>query len=505
MNHPFRNFVRWFIASGAISIGLSCSHPPKPTTPTVHQPASPAVASVSDASAWRNAPPLPGISGQFHYPSPVVRTLANGLRLYYVERTTGPVALSAVVSHGAGDDPPNKSGLSALTAELMVEATTQHHHLALSEAAEKLGSTLDGSANRDYIRLSMDTLAEDIDKGLELLAESLVHPAFLEADFRRLRNQMLDELRTERQNPTRIASLVGVRTILGPDFGNPVDGCPESVQRLSANDAVKWHAQWVTPRETAVFIVGPIPQERAITAVEKAFHNWNRTTPVRPVTADVSPVRPTERTVFLLDRPSSVQSAIFVVQFFPKRMHDGFIAREHLDNVLGGLFTSRINHNLREIHAYTYGARTSAIATRSFGLFTVTTSVSSEVTVPALREALSELAAIRGPVAATPINEAELARSSADLVQSLGAHLEEGHRVLGDLEQLFVYELPIDYFSHYPQAVRSVSLEEANQQAERLTPERLVIVIVGDASTLRGTLADAGFTVAQPTNACLDG
>ena len=449
------------------SFGCGSPISPGTTAPPAVPPAPNVVP--SDEAAWRRTPPNPGPPGHFSYPIPVVTKLDNGLSLYVLERSNGPVVLSVVISKGASSEPSKKSGLASLTAELMAEATKHHSHLALSEAAESLGSNLKSDANRDYLHVSIDTLPEDVQAGLTLLAETLTEPAFDEEDFSRLQKQKLDDLRAERQNPTRLASLVGLETLLGPNLGNPVGGCPQSVKALRLTDVKKWHQEAVHPANAALFVVGPITTLRVKQLAEQTFGRWNNQKPT-PRTVTAIPMPPKGRTVYLLDRPGSVQSSLFVVQSFPKRQAEGFIAREHLDNILGGLFTSRINQNLRETHAYTYGARTAVIAARDFGLFTCSTSVATDVTAPALSEVFNELIAIRGPTARSPIQSAELQRSRADLVQSLGAHLEDNHRLVNDLEQLFVYDLPNGYFAEYPERVKNTTESDVLARNRTIRP-----------------------------------
>jgi zinc protease len=428
--------------------------------------------------------------------------LQNGLRVYVVERPNGPLSLSVVIAHGAAGEPSTKSGLASMTISLMAEATKRHHHHALSEMAESLGSTLVGDANRDFVRLSIDTLPDALAEGLTLLKESLTEPAFATDDFERLRKRKLDELRAERQSPTRLASLVGLRLLFGPELGSPVGGCPISVANLQPTDPRKWHERWVAPGTTALFVVGPVRADAATLEAKRIFGSWTRPTPHQPRAATLPPP-PDSRTLYLVDRPGSVQSAIFAVQPYPRRIQEGYVAREHLDNVLGGLFTSRINQNLREEHAYTYGARTMTVAARDFGLFAVSTSVATEVTVPAIKEILNELTSIRGEKATKPIAEDELKRSRADLVQSLGAHLESSKQLLWDAEQLFVHGLPVDYYANYSHAASSASAAEVARESERLIPERMLFVVVGDAKKLSAELVNSGFTPLAAPNECL--
>ncbi|MGC4070506.1 MAG: pitrilysin family protein [Polyangiaceae bacterium] len=499
----FRRLIVTPVALGALAMACAGRPAAPPSTQHAKGLTGPRKTEVRDPAAWRSVQPEARPPSDFSYPVPKLTQLRNGLRIYVVERQGGPLNLSVVVDHGASGESAMASGLASMTAALMAEATKRHNHRALSELAESLGSTLVGDANRDFVRLSIDTLPDNLTDGLTLLKESLTEPAFDTGDFERLRQRKLDELRAERQNPTRLASLVGLRLLFGPDLGNPVGGCPSSISKLKPSDPRNWHEHWVTPKTTAIFVVGPVQAETAIVQAERIFGSWKTKTPASRNVPTVAAL-PEGKAVYVLDRPESVQSAIFAVQQFPRRMTEGFIAREHLDNLLGGLFTSRINQNLREEHAYTYGARTMTVAAKDFGLFAVSTSVATDVTAPAMREILSELSAIRGRHPSKPISGDELSRSRADLVQTLGAHLENGHHVLADTEQLFVHDLPVDYYTNYPHAVSMVSADDVATESERLTPERMLFVIVGDAKKLQPELAAAGFTQLAAPNDCVD-
>ncbi|HEY5960241.1 MAG TPA: pitrilysin family protein, partial [Polyangiaceae bacterium] len=348
------------------------------------------------------------------------------------------------------------------------------------------GSTIIGDANRDFISLTLDTLADDYQHGIELLAETLMAPAFNRDDFLRLQKQQLDELVSERQAPARLASLVGLRAVLGERLGNPVSGGEKSVSKLTLADVRAWYQTYVYPGAVSLCVVGPVDPSQVQLAAEAALARLKGKRPA--IEQPQQSPTPESTRIYVLDRPGSVQSAIFVAQPFPKRQEAGYAARQLLDNVLGGQFTSRINQNLRERHAYTYGAHSTAIATRYFGLMTVSTSVRTEVTVPAVQEIIQELREIRGSSPQRPIASDELQRARAGLVQRLGAHLEDSHRLIDDYEQLFVYGLAPNYLESYLTETRQLPSAALATEASRLDPDRLIITMVGDAASLREQL-----------------
>jgi zinc protease len=195
----------------------------------------------------------------------------------------------------------------------------------------------------------------------------------------------------------------------------------------------------------------------------------------------------------LVDRKDSVQSSIFAVQAFPKRSEPGFEARQIMTSLVGGLFTSRLNSNLREDHAYTYGVHGQALATRHWGAFYAAMEVKSETTADALYQLLTELDRARDPKRGKPINEQEAARARTDLMHSLGARLEHTSSLADSMATLFAQQLPSDYYTKYPALVAAIPTSEVAAQAARLTPQNLLIVIVGDRAQIEAPLKQRGY------------
>ena len=438
--------------------------------------------------SWRGTKPQAGKAGQFSYPVPDAGTLKNGLKLFVAQRPGGVVSLSVITRHGASSVGSGKSGLAALTARMLTEATQAKNNFQLAEAAESLGSTLADDAGRDYSSVSLQTLKPDVERGLSLLAEVVQKPAFRPADWERVKAEWLDGLIAERQSPSRLASLVGLRALLGEAFGAPVGGGISDVKLLNVRDLQTFHKRAWAPNTAALIVCGDVTLVEVQKHAERWFGAWQRRGDAPPEQV-IEPKPPAKTGVLLVDRPGAVQSAVFAVHPLPPRKAEGHEARQVLSNLLGGLFTSRINQNLREEHAYTYGARSQAIATRQWGAFVVSTSVKTEVTSEAVGELLGELTAIHGSPALEPIAEDELLRSKTDLVNALGAHLEHVDKVAADLEALYSLGLEPDYFARYPEIIWSLPLGAVVKEAElRLAPDRMLVVVVGDRRQIEAGL-----------------
>ncbi len=487
------NAVRRSFACALLLVACG-SPPPAKLAPSAPPSAAPAPPLAPDPEAFRITPPKPGAHPAVEFPTPLQKTLKNGVTLFVLPKPSAVATLSVVVRHGASSVPLGKSGLAALTARMLTEATQRYSSLALAEATESLGSSLEEDAGRDESHVSLSTLTADVPRGLELLSQVVFSPAFQPADFARVKDEWLDGLRAERQEPARLASLAALRTLLGPVAGAPVSGSIPDVEKLEVKDLLAFHRQVYVPSNLAVIAVGNLTLAELEPDVERLFGRASG--PAFPApTASVIPEAPSKLRVLLVDRKDSVQSAIFAVQPFPKRSEPGYEARDILGTLLGGLFTSRLNLNLREKHAYTYGVHGQALATRQWGAFYVATDVKTETTADSLFELLSELERARDPGRGAPIQEPEAARARTDLVHSLGARLEHTGSMADALRSAFAEQLPADYYTKYPSLVASIPTSEVTEQAKRLEPQRLLVVIVGDRAQIQPSLKQRGFDV----------
>ena len=488
----------WLLAA---CLGAACASPAAPAPHSLPNGSASGAQPVPDPQAFRLTPPKPGAHPAVQFPTPAIKTLKNGVTLMVLSKHSAVTTLSVVVRQGAGSLPAGKSGLAALTARMLTEGTERRSSLALAEASESLGSTLSADAGRDESHVELATLTADVPRGLELLAEVVYRPAFRDADFTRVKAEWLDGLRAERQEPSRLASLAALRTLLGPSAGAPVSGGIPDVEKLNAADLRAFHRLSYVPANLAVIAVGDVTLAQLEPDAERLFGQRTGSAAL-PAQAIVSarPEPPTKLKLLLVDRKDSVQSSIFAVQPFPKRSEPGFEAREIMSSLLGGLFTSRLNANLREEHAYTSGVHGRALATREWGAFYVATEVKSETTTDALFELLTELERAQDPKRGAPINEQEASRARTDLMHSLGARLEHTSALADSMATLFAQQLPSDYYSKYPALVSLIPTSEVAAQAARLTPQRMLVVIVGNRAQIEPSLRQRGYApeIADP-------
>ncbi|HTQ06050.1 MAG TPA: pitrilysin family protein [Polyangiaceae bacterium] len=499
------NRTSWF-ASLLVAALVACACGGEVKTYQAKPPAAPAPTSTvpPDPEPWRSERPKPGQPGELHFPVPNVVKLQNGLSVYLVQRPTAVISFDFVIKHGGSAVPDGKSGLAALTARMLVESTKKHPSRELAEAAENLGSPLTSNAGRDESTVSLSALTSDADRALALLAEVVREPSFDPKDFERVRAEWVDQLVGERQAPERLASLAGLRLLNGPVLGAPVSGGVTDVKRLRIADLKEFHAHYYLPSEAALVVVGNVGFEALRPSLDKYFGSWRAAAkPPKAAEVKLPPPNPGLRLV-AVDRPGAVQTAIFAAQRFPQRSAPGFESRSVLGEIVGGLFTSRINMNLREKHAWTYGAVARPVATRDWGAFVLSTSVRTDATAPALSEALHELQLARDPSLGKPLMPDEIERGKAALLHELGARLEHGSLVAGSMVELFSQALGNDYYTRYPELVKAVTPADLEAGQRLLAPEDLLVVVVGDLAQIRPGFDKLGWKLELADDALTD-
>ncbi len=424
--------------------------------------------------------PIPGHPRAYEFPATVRTTLANGLRVIVTPMPgRALVAASLVIRAGAGDEPPALGGATVLAARALTEGTEVRDAVALTEAAERLGASIHAEAGWDATFAGLDVPATRLLPALELLAEVLRRPAFPEREVDRLRDERLTDLLQAKADPRRRAEEAFVDAIYAPSspYHRPSGGAADTVAGLTATALRTIHDRDMDPARTAIVIAGDVEPDAVIRDVDALFAGWTAAS----TAAAPGPIDDTSavdgRFVNVVHRPGSVQTEIRVGHpALPRRQPD-FHAVSVMGAILGGLFNSRLNMNLREDKGYTYGASAGFDMRRARGPFAARAAVNTEVTLPALRELLGELDRIRE----APVSDAELRAARDFLIGVFPLRFETPGPVAGSLAGLFVHELPDDELVRYRAAIEAVSAADVLRVAqEHIHPEAAAIVLVGD-------------------------
>ena len=443
------------------------------------------------------ARPSPGQPRAYTFPDFERTVLPSGLQVLAVHVPGRPlVSANLIFRGGAADEPADLAGATILAARAMTEGTERYPGLELIEAAERLGATLHVDASWDAFGASVEVAASRLRAAFELLAEVVQRPTFPADDVARLRDERLNDLMQMRAEPRRRVEQAfsqAIYTAASP-YARLAGGDESTVGRLTRDVIVATHRAMLAPDRAALVVGGdltgldlPRMAEETLGALASGGPRGSgriteRGAPISLAANDLPVVR-------LYDRPGSVQTEVRIGHVgLPRRVPD-FHAVQVMAAILGGLFNSRLQLNLREDKGYTYGVGAGFDMRRGAGPFAVRTAVQTAVTVPSIAEALKELRRMRD----TLVTDAELAAARDYLVGVFPLRFETPGAVVGVIGGLFVNELPDDELARYRSLVEAVTAQDVRKAAQdHIHPERLAIVLVGDADAVGKELETAG-------------
>jgi len=427
------------------------------------------------------APPRP-----YHFPPFERATLGNGMRLVVAPMRALPiVTVTIALDAGAMTEPAGQDGIASLTARALLEGTTRLDASELSEQLERLGATVAADADWDAAVVSVTVLRERLEAALALLAEIVRSPAFPDGDVERLKMERLAEIMQSRAEPRGLADEVFSRAVYVPGsrYARPGRGTAHSVSGFTRAELAAFHAARFRPGGATMILAGDVSAAAAERLAASCFGDLAGGAPPA-VPLDDAPARGT-RALHLAPRADAPQSEIRIGHVGLPRAHPDYFPVLVMNAILGGLFSSRINLNLREKHAYTYFAFSGYDWRRGAGPFCASTAVQSDVTAAAAREILAEIDAMR----AAPPKADEIELATSYLAGVFPIKYETTDAVASALAAMAVYGLPHDYFDVYRDRVRGVTAESVRRAAEEhLHPGALQLAVVGDVSSIRAPL-----------------
>ncbi|WP_422351677.1 M16 family metallopeptidase [Flagellimonas sp.] len=450
--------------------------------------------SVEKSTVDRSSLPALGPEKSSKFPSLEKAQLSNGLNVVLAKRTGVPtVVVNMVFDAGYKTDYLSSPGTAQLAMNLMDEGTKDLSSLQISEKSELLGVSLNTFSNQDQSNVFMTTLKQSFDASMDLFSDVVLNPVFPEAEFERLKNEQINNIKNEKAQPISMALRVMNKYMYGEGhpYSNPYTGTgyEETVEKLTREDVVKFYETWMKPNNATLIVTGDIEMSDLKSKLEKSFGKWKKGDV--PTVVFNEPQVNSKNTLYLMNRPESQQSVIIAGHLTEKYGGVSEIALEQMVSILGGDFTSRINMNLREDKHWSYGAGGFVLGSKEERPFIVYAPVQTDKTsesVTELRKEISEFVSTR------PATQQELDKVKTNQVLSLPGQWETNSAVNTSIRNLLRYNLPDDYYETYDQNVRNLSLEDVRKVSTQVVkPEAVNWFMVGDRAKIASKLDELGF------------
>ena len=457
-----------------------------PTPPMVKVKDGSGAESVNADEAWRNEAPKPSADRQVQLPVPVSFQLANGLTVLYNQRSGLPIVAADLVFKTGGDaNPIDMPGLANFTAAMLDQGTATRSAPQIADDAAQLGASIGVTSTKDGSFATVQSLAKNFPAALDLLADVVLHPSFPQAEIDRQRASRLGDLVGARQDPGTVATMAFEAAAYGPmhPYGFIELGSEAAVKSTTRDAMVAFWKNNFVPNNAALVVSGAISQAEVKALAEKAFGAWQKgTVPGAPAG---SMLMPSKARVSLVDMPGAQQTQLLIGQIGVPRSTPDFATLVVMNNVLGGLFSSRVNLNLREEHGWTYGAYSQFLFRKGDGPFWVVAPVQTDKTAEAVAEIFKELKKIGD----APITAGELAMGRDALVRSLPSDFETSGGTVNSLANLYVYNLGLDYYAKLPGQVAAVTTDAVQAAVRKyLKPDSMIVVAVGDRAKIEAGL-----------------
>jgi len=442
---------------------------------------------------WRATAPAAGPAPSIELPTPSRFALDNGLTVIVAEQHGLPIVTTSVVTlAGTSANPVERPGLSAFTAAMLQEGTRTRTAAQLADDAAQAGAALDTRSGRDAAVATLTVLKSNSGSALGLLADVVEDPRFEREDMERVRRLRDGELEQLKSNPWEASRNALLAAVYGPQqpYGYPDLGTRAGNGQITADELRSFWQTHYTPATTALVLAGDVTPEEARALAVKYFGKWRTQGNVNVAMPKSVTFEPGAR-ILLLDRPDAPQSSVRVGLPGVKRATPDYVPLEVMNNVLGGLFSSRLNMNLREEHGYTYFAYSEFRDARAPGYFICAAAIRTDATAPGIKEMLTELHRIH----TLPPTADELKLAQGAFAQSLAGLFETSEAASKTVADLFLYDLPAEYYTTLPAQAYAVTAPQVTALADRyLNLAALKIVVAGDRKRVASAIEalDAG-------------
>jgi zinc protease len=438
-----------------------------------------------EAKKPKQTPPPPAPLKEVRFPSFVQKSLPNGLQVVVVEQHEQPaVSLRLLLRAGRVFDPGGKAGLAQATASLLTKGAGQRDAQQIAAAIDFVGGSLNASAGVDSSYVNALVTSDQIDLGLELLADAVLRPTFPQDELDRWRKQSLSNLQIQQGSASYLATGALRRLIHGEHpYGNPTEGTADSLKGLSRDDLVAFHHHLYIPNGSILAVVGDVRPEEALKRVESAFGAWPKG--AESPFPQAAPPRRDKPLLLVIDKPDAVQTEIRVGQIgIPFRDPDYFAAQAY-DGIVGSGPDSRLYQEIRMKRGLSYGAGSSIIATQLPGPFLATTFTKTESTVEALGLMIDVLRGLQKE----PVPVPELTAAKTFISGAFPLEIETADGIADKVLEALRYGYGREFLESYNQKIDAVSPADVQRFAkERIHPETMVMVLAGNAKVFHDDL-----------------
>ena len=409
-------------------------------------------------------------------------TLKNGMTVLLMEKRGVPmVSFSVIVKAGSAADPVGLEGVASSTAGLLRKGTSKRSAQKFAEDLDFIGASFSADASADFTAVSTECLSKDLDQGLDLLSDAMLHPAFPQSEVDKLLSQDIDGVKAAKDEAESVALTYYYGYLFGSHlYARPEGGDEISLARIKRDTIVKFYEANYTPGNTILAVAGEFNSSQLKTKLEEVFGAW--TAKGAAPTALSAPLPVKGKRLLLIDKADSTQT-FFVIGNVGTAVNDpDRVAIRLVNAIFGGRFTSQLNEALRVESGLTYGAQSFFDSKRQPGAFAIYSYTKNESTVQAIDLALQVLDKLHK----NGVTADELASAKAYIKGQFPPSIETSGQLARRIANNELYGLNDDEINQLEARIDAVTLQTAKQAIEKHFPaDNLVFMLIGKAAEIR--------------------
>lgn len=402
-------------------------------------------------------------------------TLQNGLRLIVAEDRSLPfVTFQLIIDGGSRLDPPDREGLSNMTAKGLLHGTTRHTAQQMSAMLDFIGAYLSTNSSKDYTSVGLKVLKKDLVQGFNLFIDALTQPLFPEDEFRREIQRTFGAIKSIEEDPGELSEREFSKTLFAKSpYAHPVTGTEQSLARLTRNDVASFHNTYIRPNRAILVIVGDVSLNEIKKDLMDRLETWSgRDVPE----VSYEQLSNSKRQTWVIDR-AITQANVVLGNLGPPRKNPDFFPIAVMNYILGGGFSSRLLTEVRAKRGFAYSVNSAF----DFKKFTGSFSVNFQTKNDSAREAISIVLEEMKKIQTEPVTDKELEGARKYLTGSFPLRLDTQAKLAGFLAQVEFYDLGYDYADTYTSRIMAVTKEDIQRVAKKyLNPDNYTLVAVGN-------------------------
>ncbi|MFN2533393.1 MAG: M16 family metallopeptidase [Pyrinomonadaceae bacterium] len=439
--------------------------------------------------AQQKTPPAPGAARPLNLPRITERKLANGLTVVLAPLPNVPkiTALLTFRSATNATDRAGHPGIAQIAAGVANEGTDTRTSKQIKQELRSIGGSLSLGSDADATGMTATSLSEFSTRLFDLMSDIAQHPSFPEEELKLAQENTIQQIRAGRANPGFLVNERFQKAVFGNHPYGFVVPDEKSISALTRADLRAFVTRYYIPNAAHLVVVGDIDIDRTFAEIEKAFGSWKSGT-VPPDENPPVPIRE-KRQVYFVNRPGSIQSAIYVGNVSIARKDKDYFAIRTADTIYGGSFYSRLTRNIRESKGYTYSPFSSSNTQAKTGSFLAGAFVRNEVTGPTLLEILYELDRMR----VLPVTDEELSAAKEYSTGNFSVELASQAGLAGRINTIYTFGLDKNFINDFRPRIEALTIADIQRAAAKyFDTYHAAIVVVGDWDKVKDQVTPFG-------------